>query len=97
MKHEAESSRLKGRNGACPCPDCRLPPQGPPAWLRAKAVSIWSGTYFTELATELGQDAAEETGSRENICVENNHNLPLCCPDALVARCRSPSTLQLFQ
>ena len=45
----------------------------------------------------MGQDAAEKIGSRENICVENNHNLPLCCPDALVARCRSPSTLQLSQ
>jgi len=60
MKHEEDNSRPRGRNGACPCPDCRLPPQGPPAWLRAKAVSIWSGTFYAELATELGQDAAEE-------------------------------------
>jgi len=61
MKHEAESSRLKGRNGACPCPDCRLPPQGPPAWLRGKAVPIWSGTFYAELAKEMGQDAADES------------------------------------
>jgi hypothetical protein len=37
-----------------------LPPQGPPAWLRAKAVSIWSGTFYAELAKEMGQDAAAE-------------------------------------
>ncbi len=60
MKHEEDNSRPTGRNGACPCPDCRLPPQGPPAWLRAKAVPIWSGTFYAELATELGQDAVEE-------------------------------------
>ena len=60
MKHEANSSRLEERNGACSCPDCRLPPQGPPAWLRDKAVPIWCGTYYAQLATEMGHDAAEE-------------------------------------
>ncbi len=60
MKHEAESSRLEERNGACRCPDCRLPRQGPLAWLRGKAVPIWSGTFYAQLAKELGQDAAEE-------------------------------------
>ena len=44
----------------CPCPDCQLPADGPPAWLRDNAVSIWCGDYFTELADELGEDAAEE-------------------------------------
>ncbi len=61
MKHEATSGGPKERNGACSCPDCRLPPQGPPAWLRGKAVPIWCGTYYAELATEMGQDAAEES------------------------------------
>ncbi len=63
MKHEANSSGVEERNGACSCPDCRLPPQGPPAWLRGKAVPIWCGSYFVELATEMGQDAAEECAS----------------------------------
>ncbi|MEE8347878.1 MAG: hypothetical protein V3S20_11060, partial [Dehalococcoidia bacterium] len=56
-------SRLEERDGACPCPDCRLPRQGPPADLREKAVTIWCGTYYAELATEMGQDAAEECAS----------------------------------
>ena len=60
MKQEANSSGVEERNGACSCPDCRLPPQGPPAWLRAKAVPIWCGSYFAEMAMEMGQDAAEE-------------------------------------
>jgi len=60
MKHEANSSGVEELNGACRCPDCRLPPQGPPAWLRAKAVPIWCGSYFAELAMEMGQDAAAE-------------------------------------
>ncbi len=60
MKQEATSSGLEERNGACSCPDCRLPPQGPPAWLRDKVVPIWCGTYYAQLATEMGQDAAEE-------------------------------------
>ncbi len=63
MKHEANSSGVEERNGACSCPDCRLPRQGPPAWLRDKAVAIWCGTYYAELATEMGQDAAEECAS----------------------------------
>ncbi len=63
MKHEANSSGPKERNDACPCPDCRLPRHGPPADLREKAVAIWCGTYYTELATEMGQDAAEECAS----------------------------------
>ncbi len=63
MKHEATSSGIEEQNGACSCPDCRLPPQGPPAWLRDKAVPIWCGTYYAELATEMGQDAAEECAS----------------------------------
>ena len=37
----------------CACPDCRSPADGPPAWLRDKAVSIWCGDYFTQLADEL--------------------------------------------
>ena len=60
MKHEATSSGIEERNGACSCPDCRLPRQGPPADLREKAVAIWCGTYYAELATEMGQDAAVE-------------------------------------
>ena len=60
MKHEAESSGLEERNGVCRCPDCRLPPQGPPADLRDKAVTIWCGTYYSHLAIEMGQDAADE-------------------------------------
>ena len=51
--HPEEDSR-------CLCPDCRLPADGPPAWLRDKAVSIWCGDYFTQLADELGEEAAEE-------------------------------------
>ena len=60
MKHEANSSGVEEWNGACSCPDCRLPRQGPPAHLRDKAVAIWCGTYYAELATEMGQDAAAE-------------------------------------
>ena len=60
MKHESDSSGPKERNGACSCPDCRLPRQGPPADLREKAVAIWCGTYYAELATEIGQNAAAE-------------------------------------
>ena len=60
MKHEANSSRVEERNGACSCPDCRLPRQGPPANLRDKAVAIWCGTYYADLAMEMGQDAAAE-------------------------------------
>ncbi len=63
MKHGGDSSGPEERNDACPCPDCRLPPQGPPAWLRDKVVPIWCGTYYAELATEMGQDAAEECAS----------------------------------
>ena len=58
MKHESDSSGVEERSGDCSCPDCRLPRQGPPAWLRDKAVAIWCGTYYAELATEMGQDAA---------------------------------------
>jgi len=61
MKHEEDSSRPRQRNDACPCPDCQLPPQGPPAWLRDIAVPIWCGTYYAQLATEMGHDAAEES------------------------------------
>ncbi len=60
MKHGGDSSRLEVRNVACSCPDCRLPSQGPPTWLRDKAVPIWCGTYYAELAIEIGQDAADE-------------------------------------
>ena len=60
MKQEASSSGVEEGNGACSCPDCRLPRQGPPADLRDKAVAIWCGTYYAELATEMGQDAAAE-------------------------------------
>ncbi len=63
MAYEATSSGVEERNGACSCPDCRLPRQGPPADLRDKAVVIWCGTYYAELATEMGQDAAEECAS----------------------------------
>ena len=63
MKHETNSSGVEERNGACSCPDCRLPRQGPPAWLRDKAVAIWCGTYYAELAPEMSQDAAEECAS----------------------------------
>ncbi len=63
MKQEANSSGAEDQNGACLCPDCRLPRQGPPADLRDKAVAIWCGTYYAELATEMGQDAAEECAS----------------------------------
>jgi hypothetical protein len=45
---------------ACSCPDCRLPDDGPPAWLRDKAVPVWTGDYFTDLEEELGEEAAEE-------------------------------------
>lgn len=60
MKHEENRNRLKGDETTCLCPDCRLPPEGPPAQLRNKAVPIWCGTYFAELAEQLGDDAAEE-------------------------------------
>ncbi len=60
MKHEEDNGRPRGRNGACRCPDCRLPREGPPAWLRGKAVPIWCGAYYAQLATEMGGDAAEE-------------------------------------
>ena len=60
MKHGGHSSRLEECNDVCPCPDCRLPPDGPPALLRDKAVPIWCGTYYAELATEMGQDAAAD-------------------------------------
>ncbi len=60
MKHEEDNSRPRRRNDACPCPDCRLPPQGPLAWLRDTAVPIWCGTYNAQLATEIGHHAAEE-------------------------------------
>jgi len=63
MKHELDSFGPGGRNGACPCPDCRLSPQGPPADLRDKAVAIWCGTHYDELAMKMGQDAAEECAS----------------------------------
>jgi hypothetical protein len=60
MKHEADITRRRGRDGTCRCPDCRLPPHGPPAWLRETAVPIWCGTCYARLATEMGHDAAEE-------------------------------------
>ncbi len=60
MKHEGDNRRPKGCNDAYPCPDCRLPPQGPPEDLRGKAVAIWCGTYYSQMAIELGQDAADE-------------------------------------
>lgn len=60
MKYEECSGRPRRRNDACPCPDCRLPTQGPPADLRDKAVTIWCGTYYSQLAIEMGQDAAAE-------------------------------------
>ncbi len=60
MKHEEDNSRPGRRNGACSCPDCRLPRQGPPADLRDKAVASWCGTYYADLVTEMGRDAAAE-------------------------------------
>jgi hypothetical protein len=45
---------------ACTCPDCRLPRDGPPSWLRDQAVAIWCGSYFTELEDELDEEAAAE-------------------------------------
>ncbi len=60
MKHGENSSRPGGDDDGCPCPDCRLPPDGPPARLRDKAVPIWCGTYYARLAEEMGDDAAEE-------------------------------------
>ncbi len=60
MKHGGNSSRPGGDTDGCPCPDCRLPPDGPPAQLRDTAVPIWCGTYYAQLATEMGHDAAEE-------------------------------------
>jgi len=45
----------------CPCQDCQLPADGPPAWLRDKAVPIWRGDCFAELAFDLGEGAAEES------------------------------------
>ena len=44
----------------CPCSNCQLPVDGPPASLRDRVVSIWCGDYFNDLADELGEDAAEE-------------------------------------
>ena len=60
MKHGGNSSRPGGANDGCPCPDCRLPPDGPPAQLRDTAAPIWCGTYYAQLAEEMGQDAAAE-------------------------------------
>ncbi len=60
MKHGGNSSRPGGANEGCPCPDCRLPPDGPPAQLRDTAAPIWCGTYYAQLAEEMGQDAAAE-------------------------------------
>ena len=60
MNGNANSTGLPEEDSSCACPDCRLPADGPPAWLRDKAVSIWCGDYFTQLADELGEDAAEE-------------------------------------
>jgi len=37
-----------------------LPADGPPAWLRDKAVPIWCLDYFTELVDELGEGAVGE-------------------------------------
>jgi hypothetical protein len=59
-KKRKTSSRRDGKVGACTCPDCRLPPDGPPAWLRDKAVPVWTGDRFTELEEDLGEDAAAE-------------------------------------
>jgi len=62
MNGNADSTWLpEDEDSSCPCPDCRMPADGPPAWLRDKAVSIWCGDYFTRLADELGEDAAEES------------------------------------
>ena len=60
MNGNADGIGHPEEDSSCACPDCRLPADGPPAWLRDKAVSIWCGDYFIQLADELGEDAAEE-------------------------------------
>jgi hypothetical protein len=62
-KKEKTNSELDRALDACSCPDCRLPRDGPPAWLRDKAVPVWTGDYFTDLEEELGEDAAAECAS----------------------------------
>ena len=59
-KKEKTNGQLDRDLEACSCPDCRLPRDGPPAWLRDKAVPVWTGDYFTELEEELGKEAAAE-------------------------------------
>ena len=58
-KSEYGSNRTEGEDG-CLCADCRLPADGSPVWLRDKAVPIWSGNYFADLAEDLGTYAAQE-------------------------------------
>ena len=60
MNRNADSIGHPEEASRCPCPDCRLLADGPPAWLRDKAVSIWCGDYFSRLGDELGEEAAEE-------------------------------------
>ncbi len=60
IKKEKTNGQLDRDLEACSCPDCRLPREGPPAWLRDKAVPVWTGDYFTDLEEELGEEAAEE-------------------------------------
>jgi len=43
---------------SCECPDCQLPADGPPLWLRDKATPIWCGSFFDQRADELGGEAA---------------------------------------
>ncbi len=59
-KKEKRNGQLDRDLDACSCPDCRLPSDGPPAWLRDKAVPVWTGDYFMYLEEELGEEAAEE-------------------------------------
>jgi hypothetical protein len=60
LKKEKTNGQSDRDLEVCSCPDCWLPPDGPPSGLRDKAVPVWTGDYFTDLAEDLGEEAAEE-------------------------------------
>ena len=49
-----------GKTQQCRCPDCLLPPDGPPQELYRKAVPAWLGMSMEDLADELGEVEAVE-------------------------------------
>jgi hypothetical protein len=60
MAHRTYREDGDAQRQQCRCPDCLLPPDGPPQELCRKAVPTWLGRSMEDLADELGELEAVE-------------------------------------